>query len=188
MKRMSSAIVLSSVLLLGACQADTEEKPVTKEETVAFEAGKYEVGKDLPAGEYVVITERMGHVEIKDEEEIVLEEILTDGGHDIVQLRDGMKLIVDMANIYPIDQAPSFQPKDGVYTNGTYRVGIDIEAGAYEVVNEEPISGLVVVAEKRPRKEEETLLKEEVEEGTPVKVTLKEGQYVTLHGAFIQAK
>lgn len=185
---MSSAIILSSVLLLGACQADTEEKPVTKEETVAFEAGKYEVGKDLPAGEYVVITERMGHVEIKDEEEIVLEEILTDGGHDIVQLRDGMELIVDRADIYPVEEAPSLKPEDGVYTNGTYRVGLDIEEGEYEAINEEPINGLVVVAEKRPRKEEETLLKEEVEEGTPVKVTLEKGQYVTLHGAYIRVK
>lgn len=186
MRRIVSATVLSSVLLLGACQAD--DKNLEVEETSIIEAGTYEVGTDLPEGEYVVMTERMGHVEIKDNEGIVLEEILTDGGHDIVQLRDGMEFIVNRADIYPIDEAPSLRPEDGLYTNGTYRVGIDIEEGTYEVMNDEPLSGIVVVAEKRPRKEEETLLKREVKEGTPVQVTLKEGEYVTLHGASIQTK
>ena len=120
--------------------------------TEVYSDGEYEVGKDIPAGEYIIAASE-DEIEFYDElkkqgeyYEPEIHVIVKDGRKDIirnwyqnhtyVKLKDGQRIEISHADMFSADD--SGRKFDPFETSGTFIVGRDVEPGTYELV---PISG-----------------------------------------------
>lgn len=155
-----------------------------------IEDGTYKIGTDIEAGEYLVVSDGMTYVEsAKDStgelESIVFNETLMDGGQMYVTIEDGEYFKLQGGNMYPIADAPSNIPEDGIYKDGMYKVGQDIPAGEYKViVNDETGMGYYEVS-KNSRHSLESIITNEVPQADDY-LTVSDGQYLTLQGVSIE--
>lgn len=107
-------------------------------EAKKIKSGTYKVGPDIPAGEYLVISKSIGYIQCaKDStgelESIVFNDNLSSGSNSYVTLNEGEYFKLTGGEMYPVSEAPSIVPKDGLYKDGMYKVGKDIPAGEYKV-------------------------------------------------------
>lgn len=156
-----------------------------------YKSGFYEVGKDLPAGEYLILQDKSNAVaetsvaistDSKKENELFAESI---AGNTYANLEKGEYLEVTNGNIYPIDIAPSNTPKDKVYKDGMYKVGKDIKAGTYDVKALKD-SASIEITKDSSHKDSSIISKKDIK--NTEKVTLKDGEYITLNNAEITVK
>ncbi|WP_077703131.1 hypothetical protein [Virgibacillus dokdonensis] len=157
-----------------------EENPKTK----AIEAGTYKVGSDIDPGEYLVFADSMGYIEnAKDSkgqvESIIFNANLTSGSHHYVTLNDGNYFKMQGAEMYPVDKAPNVKPDDGVYKDGMYKVGKDIDPGEYKVTLESGM-GYYEVAKNSAGGVNNIITNENVQADTYI--TIEDGQYIKLQG------
>lgn len=210
MKKKAILIVLSVLmgasLLVGCGSKDnkttsnteqTEQKQENKQNTQKeeYKSGFYEVGKDLPAGEYVIISDKSNKqaetsIEVtkdsKKEDEIFDESV---SGNIYVTLSKGEYIEVKNGDIFPIDKAPSTTPKDKVYKDGMFKVGRDIKAGTYEVKSIEKDKNddaSIEITKDSTHRDKSVISKKEFKKST--KVTLKDGEYIKLDDAEIVVK
>ncbi|MBR1559828.1 MAG: hypothetical protein IJ646_06275 [Clostridia bacterium] len=101
-----------------------------------YESGTYQVGSDLPAGDYVLVeyeNAMFASVIIREsqaEDSNLLAHHLID--HQlVVRLEAGTWITFSEARAYPLDQAPVAE--DGVTGEGGYLVGALLPAGWYDV-------------------------------------------------------
>ena len=104
------------------------------EEHKYYESGTYLVGSDIPSGEYLFIAAgSSSRLIVKDTEydgadtTIYTEEY--DQQNAYVKLADGQYIYFDNGRLYNTDDRPTLN----VNNNGMYKVGVDIEAGIYNV-------------------------------------------------------
>ncbi|MDY6013009.1 hypothetical protein [Clostridium sp.] len=156
-----------------------------------YKAGFYQVGKDLPAGEYLVVGDKITKeaetsVEVtkdsKKEQEIFDESVM---GNVYVTVENGQYIDVENGDIYPVELAPSNTPKDKVYKDGMYKVGKDIKAGTYDVKALKDDADIKIYKDSSHSKS--SLISEKEFKNTE-KVTLKDGQYIELDDAQITVK
>lgn len=156
-----------------------------------YKAGFYQVGKDLPAGEYLVVGNKITKQaetsvavtkDSKKEDEIFDESVM---GNVYVTLEKGQYVEVENGDMYPVEQAPSNTPQDKVYKDGMYKVGKDIKAGTYDVKALKDDASVEVYKDSSHKK---SSLVSEKEFKNTEKVTLKDGQYVLLEDAQITVK
>lgn len=106
-----------------------------EEEEKGFPAGTYEIGKDIPAGEYVLIPEGNNsgyYIRTKQTQEKT--EKLASGSvnnRGIIAVKEGETLEVRLARIYEAEKAPPQELVQGYYPQGVYKVGRDIPNGIY---------------------------------------------------------
>ena len=119
-----------------ACRSISIISEETKqEEEEGLPAGTYEIGKDIPEGEYVLIPEgdNSGYYIRSKQTESGTEEIA--GGpvynRGIVAVKEGETLEVRLAKIYKAEKAPQQELVQGYYPQGVYKVGRDIPNGVY---------------------------------------------------------
>lgn len=195
-------------LVLTSCTS-TKETQISKDEKTAseilqkdedkidyhkFGPGTYEVGKDIPAGEYEVLWS--SYVSILTDKSIL------DGG-EIIDLADGFSIIRyvevndgeflkieddDEINqsengeecfVYPADEFPPYE--SDIYILGTYKVGKDIPAGNYKVtLVDGETSGYVAREEYPIGKNARTIVSANIK--GPTDLLLEEGEYVKLSG------
>lgn len=156
-----------------------------------YKSGFYEVGKDLPAGEYLVVGDKITKEaetsvavtkDSKKEDEIFDESVM---GNVYVTLEKGQFVEIKNGDMYPVDLAPSNTPKDKVYKDGMYKVGKDIKAGTYDVKALKKDGEIEIYKDSSHSKN--SLLSKKEFKGTE-KVTLKDGQYILLDDAQITVK
>lgn len=157
-----------------------EEKPKTK----AIEAGTYKVGSDIDPGEYLVFADSVGYIEnAKDSkgqvESIIFNANLTSGSHHYVTLNDGNYFKMQGAEMYPVDKAPNVKPDDGVYKDGMYKVGKDIDPGEYKVTLESGM-GYYEVVKNSAGGLNNIITNENVQADTYI--TVEDGQYIKIQG------
>ncbi|MDQ0148331.1 hypothetical protein ACFO6R_02720 [Eubacterium multiforme] len=207
MKKKAILIVLSVLMgasLLVGCgskdnkaasnteQTEQKQENTQKEE---YKSGFYEVGKDLPAGEYVIISDKNNKqaetsIEVtkdsKKENEIFDESV---SGNIYVTLSKGEYIDVKHGDIFPIDKAPSTTPKDKIYKDGMFKVGRDIKAGIYEVKSTEKDKNddaYIEIFKDSTHRNGSVISKKEFKKST--NVTLKDGEYIKLDDAEIVVK
>lgn len=118
-----------------ACRSISIISERAKEEEKGLPAGTYEIGKDIPEGEYVLIPEGTNsgyYIRSKQTEEKT--EKLASGSvynRGIVAVKKGETLEVRLARIYEAEQAPQQELVQGYYPQGVYKVGRDIPNGIY---------------------------------------------------------
>lgn len=170
-----------------------KEDTTTSEEDKGIKEGTYKIGTDLEAGEYLIISNSlMGYVEVTKDSTGALESIiynanLTQNGHMYATVADGEYLKVTGSTIYKVNEAPSVVPKDGVYKNGQYKVGVDIPAGEYKYVLDSALGLGYVEVSKSSRHN----LLEIVTNDNPQAdgyITVTDGQYLTLQDVYIEVK
>lgn len=178
-----------------ASGSETEKKEVKadvmKEESDGkVKAGTYKVGTDIPAGEYLVLSNAMAYIEsAKDStgnlDSIIFNDNLMNGAHSYVTLNDGEYFKVTDGEMYPVETAPSVIPEDGLYKDGMYKVGKDIPAGEYKVILDSEIEmGYMEVGSSSSHQLDNIVTNENIEADAYITVT--DGQYLKLQGVTIQ--
>lgn len=176
-------------------QTEQSKENSTPEYKEVYKSGFYEVGKDLPAGEYLVLRDKLNkEVETsvavtkdsKKEDEIFDESVM---GNIYVTLENGQYIEVKNGDIYPVDKAPSNTPENKVYKDGMYKVGKDIKAGTYDVKaikNNGSDDGSIEITKDSSHSDKSVISKKEFKDTE--KVTLKDGEYIILDDTEITVK
>src|SRR5699024_1801368 len=152
----------------------------------------YEIGEDIPEGEYILVGEENAFLEISsddsgDIESVIHNDVLFEDQFTYLTFENGQYFSFNNAKLFTIDNAPTLKPEDGIYQSGMYKVGEDIPAGTYEVVydeeNSELDSGYVEVAKNSGHDARDIIENDIVEDST--EVTIENGQYITLRDMMI---
>ena len=169
-------------------EAPTPEPELTSDPEAVYGPGMYLVGKDIPAGEYFVVSNTGtldGYFEITEDATGDLDAIITNGTVGLsgyVTVESGQYLKISDASFALAESVPPID-WEGQYYNGMYKVGKDIAPGTYKVSCLS--SGYYEVA-RDSRHLLDSIVANDNFEGS-VYVTLYEGQYITLYHATIGA-
>lgn len=112
---------------------DSSNMPVQNTSSSSYGAGSYRVGKDLPAGEYKLFCSG-SHGYFCVYPDTTKADILSNANFTTctyISVSDGQLLEVSGATFVPSSEATPTSTATG---DGTYKVGFDIPAGEYEVV------------------------------------------------------
>lgn len=163
------------------------KEPEKKEPDIWIKAGMYKVGKDLPAGEYLVAsTSSAAYFQVTKDSSGSFDSIIANDNFDTVRyitVKDGQYIDLKNAEIAPIDKAPKLQAVDGKYISGMYKVGRDIEPGEYKVVSDGGSAYLEVVSNSSGGFD--AIVANDNFEGEKY-ISVKKGQYIKLNGCYMQ--
>lgn len=198
-------IILGAISSSGEKQSSSSASPTTSTETQStndtsdsisieksesneseIKAGTYKIGTDLEAGEYLFIAKSMGYIEVCSDSTGNLDSIITNDnviGHTYITVEDGQYLKLQGGTAYPVDNAPSIIPTDGLYKDGTYKVGKDIPSGEYKVILSSSM-GYIEVSSGSHGILDEIISNDNLTGDSYI--TVEDGQYLTLQGVQIQ--
>lgn len=153
--------------------------------------GTYTVGKDIKAGEYMLVTENDGYItDIHLYDPSIgydFEREIDPDSQIFITLKDGQQfstngLWMAIAKDVYVDTAST-----GIMANGEYRVGIDIPAGTYTLyaLDDEYLGHYLIKDSSDPFSE---VWKDEVNFLNTQKITLKKGDYLFLSNAGAEVK
>lgn len=196
--------VISAALLVGCGASNKKDETATnnqtqtqennkndKSEVTEYNSGTYEVGKDIPAGEYLVLGDNVNkevETSVLQTKDTKKEDALYDEsvyGPIYVTVENGQYLNVENGKIFEIEKAPSNTPKDKVYKDGMYKVGRDIKAGTYEVKATKDDGEVEIYKDSKHTKD--SLISKKEFKNTE-KITVKDGEYIMLEDAEITVK
>lgn len=169
---------------------DSAENDDEAGDDAVIAAGTYKVGEDIPGGEYLVFATGMGYIESASDstgelDSIIFNDNLMNDAHAYVTLEEGEYFKLQSAEMYPVEEAPSVEPEDGVYTDGMYKVGEDIPAGEYQIILDSTIDmGYYEVASDSTHQLGSIVTNENVQADTYL--TVSEGQYLKLQDVKIE--
>lgn len=165
--------------------AQPDPKPEPEPAVKSYKAGMYKVGTDLPAAEYVLVTNQMAYFEIAKDSNNTLDSIIANdnfSNRSIVTVSDGQYLTIKNATAYAFADAPKVEPKDGMLPDGMYKVGVDLSAGEYKVSS----NGMGYVEVSSNSKHIlDSIVSNDNFDGEKY-VTVKDGQYIKLARASIK--
>ncbi len=114
-------------------------KTADYKEVIWYSDNMYRIGIDIPAGDYyVVVTEdNYGgyYCKYEDSSQDKIEDNDNFNSFTFFRCYDGQYLKLSRCKITPIENAPINSSSDGIYGEGTYRVGIDIPEGEYKFLS-----------------------------------------------------
>ncbi len=101
-----------------------------------YSSSMYRVGTDIPAGDYYAVTEKSDrsgyYCKYADSTQEDIEDNDNFNNFTFFRCYNGQYLKLSRCKITPIENAPIYSSEDGTYSEGMYRVGIDIPAGEYK--------------------------------------------------------
>lgn len=124
----------------------TTEPPTEKITT--YSAGTYKVGSDIPAGEYCIycVSDIGGYYSVNEDSKG--DSIIGNDNFDynaFVTIYDGQYLELSRAMAVPVSAIDGVSYKIDTSKTGTFRVGIDIPAGEYKLINDSELGGYYCV-------------------------------------------
>ncbi|MBO8169370.1 MAG: hypothetical protein H0Z35_09335 [Thermoanaerobacteraceae bacterium] len=140
----------------------------------------YKVGKDIPAGEYLIIAEGMGYYQVTKDSSGSLDSIVSNDNFTntrYVTVSEGQYLEITGSKMILASEAEPQKPQNGEYADGMYKVGKDIPAGEYKVVATGGIAYLEVAKDSKGGLD--SIITNDNFEGEKY-ITVKEGQYIKL--------
>lgn len=112
---------------------DTPAAPVQPSEK--YEAGQYKVGKDIPAGKYIVFAvDSSGYFMASSDangDDIIFNDNFDT--HSIIQVKEGEYLALDDCYAIPYSDDYPLPLPNRDYESGVYIVGVHIPAGEYKI-------------------------------------------------------
>lgn len=162
-----------------------EVKKITEENfSDAYLPGQYKIGKDISAGEYLLIGD--GYFEIMPDSSGDISKIIVNDNFKnrrYVSVRNGeyLKVVGDI-KIFSVDKAPKeiFNPAE--LSEGQYKISDDIPAGEYKITANENEDGYFEVTEKN-RGIKDILKNGIIQKNSSVYITVEEGQYIKIQRA-----
>lgn len=214
MKLKKITIVLASAFLLVACNnkeeivkygigeaghfatrneelAKSDKEPLpepTLDDQDTIKEGTYLIGKDLPAGEYKIKSEGWttyrGLITVSQNNQVIYQEYVPTFTY--ITVDKGQKLTLERVSALPIDQASPYQLYGDTYSQGRYKVGVDLPAGTYTAYPDDSDNTTVLqVLADSGLDLESVLSTKTITEPTDFKVT--DGQYLQIvWGSFKQ--
>lgn len=161
---------------------------VKKNENGGYPEGTYVVGTQIPAGEYVARGDYASLTASK----------YPDGndahygycGHDrsaIIKVEEGEYLTCDFGELFPLEATADLKPSDGIYKDGTYKVGFHIPTGTYKLSADAESAYVEIYNDaymKSGRGDESV----EALKGADTTFSIKEGQYIMIYGGEVVAQ
>jgi hypothetical protein len=149
----------------------------------SWPAGTYEVGKDIPAGEYVIITNSKEYsmFQISTDSSLSVDSTVAMDlfkNRTIVTVNEGEFLDITIGTLYPINEAPAV-PSTGILPEGTYKVGLDLPAGQYTLNSTNSSYQGYYEVNSNSRHTFDGIIRNDQFTGT-VTVTVSDGQYLIL--------
>lgn len=172
-------------------EAEKTAVPEKTEEELAAEAaaqakrdatvrsGTYKVGSEIPAGQYYL--EGSGYFALMSDSSGSLEAIIANdnySGNSIVDLAEGQYFQLKGSSAYPIEYASIEERTE--FSDGVYRVGIDMPAGEYKVDSKSGMGYIEVASDASHTLD--SIIANEIVEGSTYQ-SVDDGQYVKLSGA-----
>ncbi|MCK5128614.1 MAG: hypothetical protein KAQ68_02085 [Clostridiales bacterium] len=190
-----SIMIWSLIISMGVYDiGDDTEKETDSDEIIEvvqkdmYIDGDYKVGKDIPAGEYLIetttsISSRSKYSVTKDSNRYnkITGDYLTNRAY--VSVENDQYLRLDYANAYPVDKIVAYEVEDNTYPAGMYKVGFDIPAGEYKVEFDLQYSSSIICSTASSFKDEYLTLKEGYEEDKTI--ILNDGEYLLLENCYI---
>lgn len=160
-----------------AAKSTTTLKPV-----VAYSPGTYEVGAEIPAGEYRLIADTStGYLVVSTSRNSARNSIISNANfqtNDIITIKPGQFIKITGATAYPIAQAPTVDTGK----SGTFKIGKDLPAGTYQLTATAGM-GYVQIASNSTNTSSAVVSNDSFTSDT--KVTVSDGQYLKLTQAHI---
>lgn len=159
--------------------------PAPIEKNIWTKAGMYKVGKDLPAGEYLILSDFLmpAYFQLSKDSSGTLDSIITNDnfeGSRYLSMQDGQYFDITGGKFVSIDKAPIQEPKDGTYSSGMYKVGRDIKPGEYKVVPDSGAFAYYEVSKDSSGSLNSIITNDNFD--TEKYITIKEGQYIKIVG------
>ena len=152
--------------------------------------GMYKVGTDIPAGEYVVqnTSDLSCYIEVSSDSSGEFDSIITNDNLDTfgyITLQDGQYFTVNRGR-FAAEAEVQITSKNGVYSEGMYKVGKDLPAGEYKVTCNSEYSCYIEVSSDSTGNFDSIITNDNFD-GEKY-VTVSEGQYLTVtRGTFTAA-
>lgn len=163
-------------------QSTTQKTPVENEKSDWIKSGMYKVGKDIPAGEYIVVCDSVScYIEVANDSSGTIDSIVTNDNistHTYISLSNGQYFTVKGGKFIPEEKMDAFQSQNGQFGEGKYKVGKDIPAGEYKV--KATGSCYIEVSTGSKGVLDEIVTNDNIETGTEKYITISDGQYVTV--------
>jgi hypothetical protein len=162
-------------------QGDQKEAKNTEAESIKYiKAGMYKVGKDIPAGEYLIIAEGMGYYQVTKDSSGSLDSIITNDNFSstrYVTVSDGQYIEIVASKMILASEAKPQKPQNDEYADGMYKVGKDIPAGEYKIVSTGGMAYFEVAKDSSGSLD--SIVTNDNFEGEKY-ITVKDGQYLKL--------
>ena len=116
----------------------TNSSEPKKEEVKGYKEGMYKVGSDIPAGEYILFADNSGNGYYERNEDSAGDSIIDNDNFSTftyVNFKEGEYAKIANARAVSSADVTESLAKDGI-TEGTYKVGKDIEPGEYKITTE----------------------------------------------------
>ncbi|WP_321833512.1 hypothetical protein [Clostridium butyricum] len=158
----------------------------------AIKEGTYKVGQDIQAGEYLVkcTSDFGGYYECTANgnfESVIFNGNVSKGSSDYITLKEGEYIKLQRCVMYTTANAPSIVPSDGIYKEGTYKVGKDIQAGEYLITSTNSDFDAYVEVSNDSRHNINNIVMNDNFKGNKY-VTVEDGQYLTIARGQINTK
>ncbi|HOV40818.1 MAG TPA: hypothetical protein PLM59_03435 [Oscillospiraceae bacterium] len=156
----------------------------TPANVTTYDEGMYKIGSDMPAGEYVLITNSFGYFAITSDSTGDFSSILANDNflnRSIITVKDGQYLTLERCTAYAFDDAPEVDLSSGEIADGMYKVGTDIPAGEYKISDDSSGMGYVEVSNSSSH-DLSNIVSNDNFNGERY-ITVSEGQYLKLSRA-----
>lgn len=148
-----------------------------------YPPGMYKVGTDLAAGVYRAdALDGDGYFAVYSDSSGKSDSILFNDifdGYAYFVLKEGQYLKLSRCAALESEKVPAEQPEDGVFTDGTFRIGIDIPAGEYKITASGSDSYYCLMGSAQCAYEDQQYIASDYVENS-VYLTLEDGQFLTL--------
>lgn len=147
-----------------------------------FKDGMYKVGSDIPAGEYVLISNDQAYFAITSDSSGNLSSILANdmfNKRSIISVSDGQYLELKSCKAYPAAEAPAVDKSGNTLAEGMYKVGVDLPSGEYKV--ETANDGYLEVSSNSTHSMD-SIITNDMFSGSKY-ITVNDGQYIKLNNA-----
>lgn len=166
--------------------ASSVDQTTEQEKFTTYKASTYKVGKDIPAGEYVVYADSfMGYVEVASNSSGTLDSIIANDNisyNTIITVADGQYFKLTGCYAVPLEENPPVDASG----EGTFKVGTHLLAGEYkiEVSSNNSIGYGYVQISSDSTGSLYSIISNDNFEGSKY-ITVSDGQYLTLTGCHI---
>lgn len=151
--------------------------------------GMYKVGEDLEPGIYYfeASSQFSGYYSISANSNGGLDSIVSNDNvatFSFIEVQSGQYLEISRGRITQAKNIKSIEPKDGIYEEGMYRVGIDIPSGEYNIQSKNGM-GYMAILSDASGSIDSIITNDNFTNNKYVTVT--EGQYLKIVRAYIKA-
>lgn len=191
MKKILAIIIGLSIALAGftACNKNNNSskslkgaEATTTKELIKYYSGYYEVGTDIPAGEYVLFSNANGDYSSSfsvsdDSDNLVSADSFT--YNSIISIYTGQHLSLAQCYAVPISENPNVKTDD----EGMFKVGVHLNSGKYKIEATKESGGFYIIFDNSSQKSD-SLIETYAVNGQRY-INVSNGQYLLLHNCKI---